>query len=331
MREEKNLQISVIIPVYNAASYVTQAVESALAEPETAEVLLVEDGSPDNSLAICQALSDRYDKVRLLRHPGGVNKGAGASRNLGMKNALFDFIAFLDADDFYLPGRFKKTREVFEENPDCDGVYEAIGMHVENEAGKERWDDAGRPERSLHTLRISVSPDELSEVLILGRHGTFSINGLVIKKKVLVKTGYMVESLRLHQDSDFIYKLAIAARLYPGKLDEPVAMWRIHDKNRISTPRNPSEIYKDRIQFLMTTYRWSKDHKEKKGQKILFAKMIGSVLNMKHTDNSKFDKCPSAILRRVRLCRWFFEYPEVILEPLFWKKFFSLRRSEVVR
>ena len=80
------MQISVIIPVYNAEDFVTLAVESALAQPETGEVILIEDGSPDNSLTICQELEEKYNKVRLLRHPHGRNKGAAASRNLGMKS-----------------------------------------------------------------------------------------------------------------------------------------------------------------------------------------------------------------------------------------------------
>jgi glycosyltransferase involved in cell wall biosynthesis len=82
------MQVSVITPVYNAASFVTQAVESALQQPETAEVLIIEDGSPDNSLEVCQELAKKYEKVKLLRHPNGENRGAGASRNLGMRNAI---------------------------------------------------------------------------------------------------------------------------------------------------------------------------------------------------------------------------------------------------
>ncbi len=65
MREFK---FSVIIPVYNAAAYVRHAVESALAQPETAEVILIEDGSPDNALEICENLASEFEKVKLLRH-----------------------------------------------------------------------------------------------------------------------------------------------------------------------------------------------------------------------------------------------------------------------
>ncbi|MFV9691842.1 MAG: glycosyltransferase family 2 protein, partial [Desulfobacteria bacterium] len=117
------MKISVIIPVYNAEKYVRNAIESALQQPETGEILLVEDNSPDNCLQICRDLEKKHEIVELLRHPDGRNHGAGASRNLGIKNAKFDYISFLDADDYYLPGRFEAARRLFEKYHDIDGVY----------------------------------------------------------------------------------------------------------------------------------------------------------------------------------------------------------------
>ncbi len=77
------MKISVIIPVYNAEKYVRNAGESALQQPESGEILLVEDNSPDNCLQLCRDLEREYEIVRLLRHADGRNHGAGASRNLG--------------------------------------------------------------------------------------------------------------------------------------------------------------------------------------------------------------------------------------------------------
>jgi glycosyltransferase involved in cell wall biosynthesis len=218
------VEISVIMPVFNAAPYVTQAVESALAQPETAEVILVEDGSPDNSLEVCRVLAKRYDKVHLYQHAGGVNRGAGPSRNLSMEKSTAEFIAFLDADDYYLPGRFSTLRQVLEIHPDGEGAYDAVGFHVEDDAGLQRWVQAGKmPVERLTTMTERIDPGELWEALISGRSGYFHLDGLVLKRSVLEKSGYMVETLRLHQDTEFIMRVAIAARLYPGRLDEPVA------------------------------------------------------------------------------------------------------------
>jgi glycosyltransferase involved in cell wall biosynthesis len=122
------MKVSVIVPVFSAELYLRQAVFSALQQPETAEILLVEDGSPDGCLAICHRLQQEHASVRVLRHPNGQNHGPSASRNLGIREAVFPFIAFLDADDFYLPGRFSLARQLFELHEEADGVYEATGV-----------------------------------------------------------------------------------------------------------------------------------------------------------------------------------------------------------
>ena len=74
------------------------------------------------------------ERIKLFRHPNGKNKGAGASRNLGLENATFDFVSFLDADDWYLPNRFEKAKTLFKD-PEVDGVYEPIGAWFYNEEG----------------------------------------------------------------------------------------------------------------------------------------------------------------------------------------------------
>jgi glycosyltransferase involved in cell wall biosynthesis len=63
----------------------------------------VEDKSPDNALEVCLKLAEKYQRVKLYQHPDQQNHGAGASRNLGIEKATGEFIAFLDADDYYLP------------------------------------------------------------------------------------------------------------------------------------------------------------------------------------------------------------------------------------
>ena len=132
------MKISVITPVYNAEKYITQAVESALRFDEVYEVILVEDQSPDNALEVCKKLAQKYDRVKLFQHPDKGNHGAGASRNLGLEKATGDFIAFLDADDYYLPNRFEAEKELFK-NPDVEGVYGAIGVHYYSEKAKDQY------------------------------------------------------------------------------------------------------------------------------------------------------------------------------------------------
>lgn len=309
---DKPFQVSVIIPVYNAAKFVSQAVESALEQPETAEVLLIEDGSPDNALEICQHLTEKYEKVKLLRHPNGENRGAGASRNLGMKNALYEYIAFLDADDYYLPGRFTITRQIFEEDVTCEGVYEAARTFIENKSGEERWLLAGRSPDRFYTMKKNIPPEELTKALLnSGKFGYFILDSFSLKKSVLLKTGFMNEQLKLHQDTDFILRASCVARLLPGRLAEPVSMVRVHDLNRITASKSQSQKYKNRMKFWMSLYDWVKENGKPEMEQEIIHAIVGYNRSHKYFKNFPTKIFPARLVWTTRLIR-LFKYPEVL-------------------
>lgn len=224
------MKISIIIPIYNAAAFLEKSVHSALIQKEVEEVILVEDGSTDDSLKIALILQKKDQKIHLYQHPDKGNHGPGASRNLGVKNAKYPFIAFLDADDFYLPNRFLKTRAVFGKNHDCDGVYEAIGVHFYNEKSKQFYEQLSPYE--LTTVRQeNLTPGQLPFYLI-GKSGhQISLDGLTIKKDIVKEIGDFDINLKQAQDTDFIWRLCLNARLYPGQIDKAVSMRGVHGQN----------------------------------------------------------------------------------------------------
>ncbi|RAW01298.1 glycosyltransferase family 2 protein [Pseudochryseolinea flava] len=217
-----SIEISVVIPVYNAEKFLRNAVESCLRQPEVSEVVLVEDKSPDGSLAVCEALVKEYSRVKLFRHPGGVNKGAGPTRNLGMQSARCEYIAFLDADDYFLENRFTRTAEIFAQFPDADGVYEAVGIFGDGIDGYK-----------LYTINRHIPPRQLFHYLLRGTYGHFSTNALTFRKSLLSRSGMFVSGLRLHQDSELWLRMAFHGNLYGGILDKPVTYVRRHQDNRI--------------------------------------------------------------------------------------------------
>lgn len=309
--------ISVIMPVYNAERYVREAVESALAQPETGEVVLVEDGSPDKSLQVCRELSRRFAKVRLVRHGDGRNHGAGASRNLGIKNARFDYVAFLDADDFFLPGRFSVPVRIFETNPDVDGVYEAVGVHFENEAAEQRW--RKQTSKMLTTMTEPVPPERLFEAQSpVGRSGYWHIDGWVVKGSVFGRTGLFDEHLRLHQDTAMFIKASAVGRMVPGRLDEPVAMRRVHDHNRISAPRPDAEVHRNHVLMWATLWKWSKRNLNETRQQILLRRFIECAARAYDNRNSRLISRFQSIGQLTLLL---LQYPELGVEILFWKEY----------
>ena len=228
------MKISVIIPVYNAEKFVTNAVESALQFDEVFEVILVEDQSPDKALDVCKTLAKKHDRVKLFQHPDKGNHGAGESRNVGMRNATGNFLAFLDADDFFLPNRFDAEKELFK-NPDVDGVYGAIGVHYWSEKAKEQYFNIYQDK--LTTVYKNHPARDVFPGLIgmRGSFGLFSIDALTIRKSALKKMDTLMKTdLKLHQDTDFLMRLAFYTKLYPGILDQPVAVRGVHESNRIS-------------------------------------------------------------------------------------------------
>lgn len=246
------MRVSVITPVYNAERYVRQAVESALAQPETGEVILIEDGSRDNSLQVCRDCAREDDRVLLLRHPDGRNHGAGASRNLGLRSATCDYVAFLDADDFFLPGRFRTACQILERHADMDGVHETVGNHFEDEQARSRW--FSQSSGTLSTMTEPVQPERLFEALVVGDKGLFCTDGIVVRKRIFERTGFFDEHLRLTQDTAMWIKMAAVGRLVPGRLGEPVAMRRTHERNRIFSPTRVIEHY--RALMWRTLFDW---------------------------------------------------------------------------
>jgi len=110
------MKVSVIIPVYNAAPFLDKSIQSALDQRQTGEVILIDDRSTDRSWEKCEAWVKKDKRVKLFKNEG--IKGAGAARNVGLRNATCEYIAFLDADDYYLEERFHQDQLLFEEHQD---------------------------------------------------------------------------------------------------------------------------------------------------------------------------------------------------------------------
>ncbi|WP_439490596.1 glycosyltransferase family 2 protein [Algoriphagus sp.] len=102
---ESEIQVSVIIPIYNAEYFIERAVYSSINQDFVKEVILVDDNSTDNSLKICFDLEKRLEKIVVLSSCEGKNKGASDARNRGLEKASGNWIQFLDADDELLLGK----------------------------------------------------------------------------------------------------------------------------------------------------------------------------------------------------------------------------------
>ena len=221
-----NYTISVIIPAYNVERFIEKAIESALEQTEVTEIIVINDGSTDATQQIVEQFQSKYPIVKLYHHANGVNKGRSASRNLGIQKATRGFIAFLDADDYFLPNRFTNDFKLFEENQTCDGVYNAVGFHFYRPATELELKT-----HQLYTIRQKIAPADLFKNLLYGKCGHFHINGLTVKKSVFDATGLFNEELIVAEDTEMFWKMAIKCRLETGIIDSAVAIRGIHEDN----------------------------------------------------------------------------------------------------
>ena len=268
------LNISVIIPVYNAEKFLEKAVQSALQFEEVKEVLLIEDASPDQSLAVCEKLVSTDSRIKLYQHPDKGNHGAGASRNLGLDKATQEYIAFLDADDYYLPNRFDAERELFK-NEKIEGVFGAIGTEFLSEKGKEEFQKKFKNIELTTVKKPAEGKDVFYGLLGLNQDfGTFfSLIGMTMRKNTL----RFNPELRVHQDSDFIVKLSYHCYLKSGNITKAVAMRGVHDDNRITKIKSYSEkFYQNMFLLYQSLYKWSKTQNlmNKNAKKIIKLKYI---------------------------------------------------------
>jgi glycosyltransferase involved in cell wall biosynthesis len=117
--------ISIITCFFNAEMFFEETIKSVFAQTyDYWELILIDDGSIDNSTQIALHYAKKNsDKVKYLEHQGHQNFGQSASRNLGIQNARGNFIAFLDADDIWLPQKLEKEINIFAVQPEAGMVY----------------------------------------------------------------------------------------------------------------------------------------------------------------------------------------------------------------
>jgi glycosyltransferase involved in cell wall biosynthesis len=300
------MRVSVIIPVYNRAKFVEKAVHSALMQPETGEVLFVDDGSIDNSLAIGQRLAAKDSRVKVFQHPDKKNHGPSAARNIGLKNAKFEFIAFLDSDDTFVANRFQKTKKIFAKNPTADGVYEAVKLVDYPDLKTHDFVNL-----ELITFSEIFPPNAFFEKFLLAKTGHCSIVGLTIKREVLSKVEPFDLKLRRAQDVDFMMRLGLKTQLFPGSLRNPVSM--IGNHNERSVYNFDGKFIHRRILFTKWVKKIPNNHWSKKANRHIFI----NYLHFHSWTQKNWEQSPLRLTKKGILAVWYLlRHPKMIFKIL---------------
>tara|TARA_B110000977_G_scaffold71522_1_gene97037 strand:+ start:1489 stop:2493 length:1005 start_codon:yes stop_codon:yes gene_type:complete len=228
-----DFKVSVIIPVYNAQLYLEKAVLSATVLNETGEVIIIDDGSIDHSIEIGKRLEKNQPKVKFLQHTDKKNHGVSASRNLGIASAACPYVAFLDADDYYLLNRFRKDSLILKNQLEIDGVYNALGITYYTQKGKDMFLNAGYKYQEFLTIERVVDPKELPLVLLKAHKvkGEFSVDCITVRRSVFEKTGNFNTNLMLNEDTHLWLRMSLKCKIVAGNITEAVAIRGVHDNN----------------------------------------------------------------------------------------------------
>jgi glycosyltransferase involved in cell wall biosynthesis len=208
MRPNAVKTVSVIVPACNYARYLSEAIDSALAQTyEPLEVIVVDDGSTDETAGV---LAEYANRIRVIRQR---NQGVSAARNSGISAARGEYIAFLDADDSWHPRKLELQMARFDADPALELVhcgaesFDAEGRRV------QAWRDGMEGRVALNMLRFD---------------GAIAAPGsnIVASRRVAEEIGGFDTRMTVSEDWDFCYR--VAARYEIGFAGEALVRYRIH-------------------------------------------------------------------------------------------------------
>jgi glycosyltransferase involved in cell wall biosynthesis len=197
--------LSVVMPVFNAGAYLREAIDTALNQTlMPAEIIVVDDGSTDGS----PDLAGSYGPpVQVIRQG---NQGAAAARNRGIESAAGEYLAFLDADDLWLPETLKLLFEALQDDHTLDLVFGSVEQFISPELGP------------LHHNRLR---EELAVM------PGFLMGAMMVRKRSYLRVGPLDEKLKLAEFIDW-FDRAQALGLKFRVLDDVVLRRRIHTSNQ---------------------------------------------------------------------------------------------------
>lgn len=205
-------KVSVIIPNYNYANYISRTIDSVLAQTyKNLEIIVIDDGSKDNSL---ETLKKYGDKITVLTQQ---NQGVSRARNNGTANSNGEYIAFLDADDIWLPEKLETQMQRFFDDAEIGLVHCSMDFIDPNDQ------PCGE---NYNGMEGNVAEEFLrfEKGVVVGAGSTG-----VVTRRIFDELGGFDERLSTAADWDFCYRLATKYKL--GFVRKPLVLYRIHNSN----------------------------------------------------------------------------------------------------
>jgi len=241
-------RVSVVTIFLDEERFLGEAIESVRAQTFSDwELILVDDGSRDRSAEIARSYADADPaRIRYLQHPGGTNRGMSASRNHGLNESRGDLLAFLDADDVWLPDKLSEQVERLDAEPRAALVYgRTLIWHG--------W--AERPVTADFCYPLGVEPDRLYEpprlfnVLMRNRAQTPTTCNAIMRRTLFDRVGGFADAFTgMFEDQVFFAKALLSVSAY---VDSRIwAKYRQHDASCSGRAPGSVDELRSRLRFL---------------------------------------------------------------------------------
>jgi glycosyltransferase involved in cell wall biosynthesis len=246
--------VSVVVTFLNAEPFLEEAIESVCAQSHPAwELLLVDDGSTDGSAEIAMRHAARDPgRVRCLAHPGHQNRGVSASRNLGIAAARGALVAFLDADDVWLPERLSRSVELFRAHPEADMVY----------GTSEYWrswavPEAVHPDRvqphGFRADRLVRAPELLLRFLTHGATLPCPAS-MTVRRQAALECGFVEAFRGMHEDQAFLARFCLRRDVFVS--EECWVRYRLHEGSLCAEAERRGEVEEAQRRYLAWLQRF---------------------------------------------------------------------------
>lgn len=213
--EKSDPLVSVVMPFLNPGRFFREAIESVLAQRWSRwELLLIDDGSTDGSCDLAKGYAERSSRITLMRHANGENRGASISRNLGIERSSGHFLAFLDADDVWMPEKLERQVALLRAHPEAGMVYGPKVMW-------NSWNSDGSEAAGDWICDLGVEADQviypprMVDLYLRAKAPTPGMGSVMMRKRLVIETGgFNPDFPNMFDDQVFFYKFLLAYPVY---------------------------------------------------------------------------------------------------------------------
>lgn len=205
-----NLTVSVIVPTYNAAQYLPGTIESVLSQTfGDFELLIIDDGSTDNTVEVAERYKKLDKRVQLFSQ---ANQGVSVTRNTGIQRSVGKFVAFIDADDRWLPQKLASHLKHFNQDTNLGVSFGRV----------EFLNPEGQPTGQFSNSRLSdIKPHHF-----LSENPTVTVSNIVVLREVFKEIGSFEESMNYSEDMDWLLRVACSDRWKVEGINEVLTQYR---------------------------------------------------------------------------------------------------------